>query len=126
MPTDRFRKRALIVAAALTWCSHRAMAQGQAVGACAADVQSQCSGVQRGEGRIRACLEEHVDALSEPCKARISNALAVDQSCGSAIKQICAGVKPGGRRILACLRKAIDRLPDACKDLVLQAAADRR
>jgi hypothetical protein len=126
MPTDRYRKRALIIATGLIWCAHSGVAQGQAIGACAADIQLQCGGVQRGEGRIRTCLEEHVDALSKPCKARISNALAVDKSCGGAMKQICAGVKPGRGRILACLRKSLDKLDEACKELVLQAAARRR
>ena len=36
--------------------------------ACADDVQKLCGGVRPGGGRIIACLKEHKESLSEPCK----------------------------------------------------------
>lgn len=39
---------------------------------CAQDVEKFCSGVQPGEGRIRACLEQNLNNLSPMCKKRIT------------------------------------------------------
>lgn len=39
---------------------------------CAEDVKKFCSGVQPGEGRIRACLEQNFNDLSPMCKKRIA------------------------------------------------------
>jgi hypothetical protein len=42
--------------------------------ACATDVQKLCPGVQPGGGRIVACLKEHKDEVSDPCKQAILKA----------------------------------------------------
>jgi hypothetical protein len=46
------------------------MRQGaQAVlAACKPDIARFCSQVPPGEGRIKACMKEHLPELSEPCK----------------------------------------------------------
>ena len=36
--------------------------------ACKPDIAHFCSQVQPGEGRIKACMKEHLPELSEPCK----------------------------------------------------------
>jgi hypothetical protein len=36
--------------------------------ACKPDIARFCSQVQPGEGRIKACMKEHLPELSEPCK----------------------------------------------------------
>jgi len=41
---------------------------GGARGACKADVEKLCSGVQRGGGRIAACLKQNDAQVSAPCK----------------------------------------------------------
>src|SRR5262249_27636087 len=103
----------LVVAAVLAWWPSSAMAQG---GPCSSDIRSLCSGVQPGGGRIRACVKEHINELSEPCKARLSMVEEFDKACADDIKQNCAGVKPGRGRIIECLRGASGKLSDACKD----------
>jgi hypothetical protein len=60
--------------------SPQALADAQA--ACASDVQSLCSGVQPGGGRIIACLKQHQAQVSDRCKQAITNAM--QQSRGSA------------------------------------------
>jgi len=105
----------LLVAAALAWWSSSAMAQG---GPCTSDIRSYCAGVQPGGGRIRACVKEHLDQLSEPCKARLSMVETFDKACADDIKQNCASVKPGRGRIIECLRAAVGKLSDACKDIL--------
>lgn len=102
------------------------MAQQRAVAKeCAADVKSQCAGVQPGEGRIRACIKSHFKDLSEPCQAVLVKAAAVGKACGGDIKKICADVKPGGSRIEACMKSHLAEVSEPCKDAMTQAAAGK-
>ena len=87
-------------------------------GPCAADIRSLCAGVQPGGGRIRACVKQHINELSEPCKARLPMVEDFDKACTDDIKKNCADVKPGRGRIVACLRSAVGNLSDACKDVL--------
>jgi hypothetical protein len=89
-----------------------------AQGPCTAEIRAHCGGVQPGEGRIRACVKEHFNDLSEECKAKLAKVEAFDKACADDIKQSCAEVKPGRGRILACLRKALGNLSEACKDVL--------
>jgi len=43
-------------------------------GACRADVEQLCSGIEPGGGRIAQCLREHQDRVSNGCKEAISAA----------------------------------------------------
>ncbi|MFT3731382.1 MAG: cysteine rich repeat-containing protein [Hyphomicrobium sp.] len=71
-------KFAIAVAAALTLGSVAVLADETAAppaggkGACKADVQKFCSGVEHAKGKIRACLSEHQADLSDPCKQRVA------------------------------------------------------
>jgi Cysteine rich repeat len=66
-------KRGLATVALLLLTAPGAMAQmgpgAQAVlRACKPDIARFCSQVQPGQGRIKACMKEHLQELSEPCK----------------------------------------------------------
>lgn len=52
----------------------RAAAIGQA---CGSDISRFCAGVQRGGGRIVACLEAHATELSASCSAAMPEAVAL-------------------------------------------------
>lgn len=45
-----------------------------AMQACRADASSLCSGVERGGGRILACLKQHESELSSGCSAALAEA----------------------------------------------------
>jgi Cysteine rich repeat len=46
----------------------------EARAACDTDIQTLCSGVQPGGGRILACLKEHKDKVSDGCKKAVMKA----------------------------------------------------
>lgn len=76
-PSDVFI-RAMLAAACLigifVLTLSMAMAQnGQARQACEADYRKLCTGVSPGGGRIRKCLNDNFDALSDPCKQAMSS-----------------------------------------------------
>ena len=48
--------------------------------ACEPDVQKFCEGVQPGGGRIKACMAQHKDELSQPCRDALKNARGQHQS----------------------------------------------
>jgi hypothetical protein len=67
------KKKVLITGAIFLLSTSGAMAQippaAQAVlRACKSDIARFCSRVPPGQGRIKACMKEHLPELSEPCK----------------------------------------------------------
>ena len=63
----------LAVSAILLLSTSSAMAQMRpgaraVLQACKPDIARFCSQVPPGEGRIKACMKEHLPELSEPCK----------------------------------------------------------
>jgi len=70
-----------LVLAALAFSAGTAHAQGgmtpaqrQVAQACSADIRSHCANVQRGGGRIIACLRENSEKLSSACRDALSAA----------------------------------------------------
>jgi outer membrane protein OmpA-like peptidoglycan-associated protein len=47
------------------------------VRACAGDVERLCPGVPPGQGRLKACLKEHISQLSAPCFDKLLSAVSV-------------------------------------------------
>ncbi len=95
-------------------------------GACAADIKAKCAGVQPGEGRIVACVKEHLAEFSEPCQARLANVAAVAKACAADVKQNCAGKTRRRGAIAACIRGLLGNLSDACKGALGEAVAGRK
>lgn len=46
----------------------RTGAMRRALQACSVDLEKHCGDVERGEGRLGACLQEHAGDLSDPCR----------------------------------------------------------
>jgi hypothetical protein len=75
--------RALSIAAlTVVTCTSAALAQQGVAKAYAADVKAQCTGVQPGEGCIKACIKSHFKDLSEPCQAVMLKVAAISKVCG--------------------------------------------
>jgi hypothetical protein len=72
-------KKTLIAAAILLLSTSGAMAQMRqgaraVLQTCKPDIAHFCSQVQPGQGRIKACMKEHVHELSDPCKEALFQA----------------------------------------------------
>ena len=120
-------KQVVIVVAAVMLCASGASAQDRpARGACAADIKTHCADVERAEGRIAACVKEHLKDFSPACQAKIAALAAGAKACVADVKERCGGVRPGRGRIRECLQSALANLSDACKDGISKAAARQR
>jgi len=67
------KKKFVIIAAVVLLTTPGAMAQMRpgaraVLQACKPDIARFCSQVPPGQGRIKACMKEHLPELSEPCK----------------------------------------------------------
>jgi hypothetical protein len=66
-------KKVVLIGAVLLLSTSGAMAQMRpgaraVLQACKPDIARFCSQVAPGQGRIKACMKEHLQELSEPCK----------------------------------------------------------
>jgi len=70
---DMLANRYVIIGTILLLSTSGAMAQMRpgaraVLQACKPDIARFCSQVPPGQGRIKACMKEHIHELSEPCK----------------------------------------------------------
>ena len=96
---------------------------------CSKDIESYCSQVTPGNGRLSACLYSYEDKISDECDAAtedLSNLLdwfletvryTMDQ-CADDIQTYCAGTEFGGGRILSCLANKSSQVADGCREAV--------
>jgi hypothetical protein len=94
--------------------------------ACAAEIQQHCAGAQPGEGRIRACVQQHFAAFSEPCKQALMSSVAVVKVCKEDVQKTCPGVQPGGGRIQACMKDHYTEYSEPCKQAIVMAKFGQR
>ena len=93
---------------------------------CGPELQQYCGGVQPGDGRIRACVEEHFAAFSEPCKQALLSAVAVVKACKADVQRTCPGVQPGGGHIQACMKDHFTEYSEPCKKAIVMAKFGKR
>jgi len=95
---------------------------GWAKGACKADMDKFCSGMQ-GD-KVHDCMKQHEADLSQGCKDNIAKMkahmeekmAAVKKACQADLDQYCKDVKPGEGREMACLHAYNDKISAGCKD----------
>jgi hypothetical protein len=96
---------------------------------CAPEIESFCSQVSPGEGRLLACFYAHEDKLSGQCQYALYSASAqLDQAvsalnyvatqCEDDLMTHCANVQIGEGRVLECLRAHADSVSPACTQAV--------
>ena len=74
------KQKLVIIGMVLLLSAPAAMAQRvnpaarAALGACKPDIANLCGQVPPGQGRVKACMKEHLPELSEPCKEALFQA----------------------------------------------------
>jgi hypothetical protein len=98
-----------------------AMAQSRV---CASDIKKACANIEPGNGRIAACVKEHLKDLSDVCKTRLAAAAAAAKTCQADVNKECGSV----RRIrkVACVRDALTNLSDDCKASIAAVVSDKK
>ena len=102
---------------------------------CKVEIESFCSQVTPGGGRLLHCAAAHEDKLSGQCSYALFQAAAVleqmaaaivyvAQQCQTDIQTLCPEVKEGDGRILMCLEEQADGVSDACKQAVSDVTSD--
>ena len=97
----------------------------QVLKGCSTEIETYCSQVSPGEGRLLACFYAHEDKLSGQCQYALYDAAAqleravstlnyVAGQCESDIIAHCASVQIGEGRIVECLRSAGDAVSAPC------------
>ena len=97
--------------------------------ACETDIQSYCSQVTPGEGRMLHCMAAHEDKISGRCQyafyqaatvlEQLAQAIAyVANQCATDIETHCRGVAMGEGRILMCLAENEAEVSDVCNQAV--------
>ena len=101
---------------------------------CAVEIESFCSQVTMGDGRLLACFYAHEDKLTGQCQYALYQASAeLDQAvnalvyiarqCENDIMNLCTNVQAGEGRILECLDANSEAVSDSCKTAISDTVA---
>lgn len=93
---------------------------------CDKELNSYCSNVTPGQGRILACLYAHQDKLSGRCEYALYDAAVqleravsalsyLANECDADLEKNCVSVEPGEGRILHCLKDNRSKLSKRCR-----------
>ena len=93
---------------------------------CKAELETYCTKVTPGQGRILACLYAHGDKLSAKCEyalfdaaVQLERAVAalgyVANECDADLEKLCRSVEAGEGRLLQCLEKNEAQVSLRCK-----------
>ena len=93
---------------------------------CAVDIKAYCTDVEPGEGRIAACIKEHIGDFSPACKALLIRAIVTTRECAADVKGQCTGTGQSSKGATACLREVLPNLSNLCKTAILAAALRSR
>jgi Cysteine rich repeat len=121
----------LVAAAALA--AQAAPAQADLMAACAPEIERYCGNVDRGRGRISACLASRSNDLGSGCLPEVEAVAnsrlvpgdvrkifdpgfraALPQACERDAAQLCPGIATGDGRIFACLYAHTNRVDQTC------------
>ena len=95
--------------------------QGAARQACGADIKQMCAEVERGDGRLKACVKEHFGQLTASCQTALISNVTITKACKADAQQKCGGIQPGGGRIQTCMKDHFTELTEPCKEALLLA-----
>jgi len=109
----------MIVAGSLLILGFSQVAVSALKGPCEQELETYCSNVTPGEGRISDCLKRYKESLSPECTefiAKSSEALkGLKEVCSDDVQDFCRDVKTSYRRIVNCLQERYNDLSTDCR-----------
>jgi len=101
----------------------------QVVKACEDEIESYCSQVTPGEGRLLACFYAHGDKLSGRCEYALYSAAAQLEQFAAAVTHLatqchedlvnyCSEVEMGEGRVASCLLEHKEEVAEACRKAI--------
>lgn len=133
------KKIFLMLAPVALMISVQAFAQddllGYVVDSCATELESYCSTVTPGGGRLLHCMAAHEDKLSGQCEyALYQAATLIEQfaaamaylieSCAVDVDTHCSAVAAGEGRLLMCLDEHADEISSSCKTAMAKTVSE--
>ncbi len=135
------RKSIISISLAIAALSFPYQAQAQEslvehlVESCKVDIESFCSQVTPGQGRLLHCMAAHEDKISGQCSyalyqaatalEQMASAIAyVARQCKMDIETLCGDVKEGDGRIMMCLDENAEEVSAGCQQAVKDVGAD--
>lgn len=132
MDTRTLHPRTLLAALLMTASLIAYAPHSRAAGSerpCTDDVAKFCKDVQRGGGRIAACLKQHESDLTPACREHVAKSgqrmRQNRDACRDDMQQHCKDVKPGQGRIAACLKQHEAELSPVCKEHLAKPQGQR-
>ena len=123
----------LVVVGVLLLAGANAFAQDEIIDgvikACEPEIQTYCSQVTPGEGRLLACFYAHGDKISARCEYALYDAAAqleafaaalthLATECHDDLMKLCAQVELGEGRVATCLLENKADLTEACQQAI--------
>ncbi|EED35614.1 cysteine rich repeat domain protein, putative [Luminiphilus syltensis NOR5-1B] len=101
---------------------------------CETDLETYCSQVTPGQGRLMYCVAAHEDKISGQCGYALYQAATLleqlsmaitylAESCGSEIETLCGDVALGEGRVLTCLDTNQAELGETCSAALTNTVA---
>jgi hypothetical protein len=105
------------------------------VESCATELESYCSTVTPGEGRILHCMAAHEDKLSGQCEYALYQAASLIEqfaaamsylieSCADDVDNHCSAVAAGEGRLLMCLDEHAEEISATCKTAMAKTVGE--
>ena len=107
------------------------------VKACQTEIQSYCSQVTLGEGRMLACFYAHEDKLTVQCINALYDGMAtleravesisyIASQCRQDIRSLCGETVPGQGRIAECLLDKKTQLSSHCSGAIEEVGLKKK
>ncbi len=117
---DATKTALLSVGSMLFLLSASAPAHAQVAGPCNDIIKKYCSEVTPGGGRIKQCLDKHLDEASIACKDWIAGMKQkgdnMNRACFQEIAAFCNFEKPDQMSIVQCLNERYVNLRQECRE----------